>query len=174
MTAVKSGLMIIDQHRAHVRILYEEYLAKTATHSWAAQRLLFPEMVTLSAADSVALRGMLPLLETMGFDVSDLGGGSFAINGIPSEMDGVGGERLLRDFVQQTIEGTTEAMQAQSELLALTMARAAAIPYGQVLTNDEMDMVVNRLFTCRDVNRTPDGRVIQTVLQQQEIEQKMA
>lgn len=174
MTAVKSGLMIIDQYRAHVRILYEDFLNKTASHTWAAQRLLFPEMLTLAPAEAVALRALLPTLETMGFDVSDLGGGSFAVNGIPTEMDGVGGERLLRDFVQQALEETHEASQAQSERLALTMARAAAIPYGQVLTNDEMDMVVNRLFGCRDVNRTPDGHPIQRILQQKEIEQMLA
>ena len=174
MTAVKSGLMIIDQHRAHVRILFEEFLAKTAAHTWAAQRLLFPEMLTLTTAESVALHDLLPGLETMGFDVSDLGGGSFAINGIPTEMDGVGGERLLRDFIHQTLQETNEAEQALGERLALTMARAAAIPYGQVLTNEEMDTVVNRLFGCRDVNRTPDGRLIQRILPQREIEQMLA
>ncbi|MBR5688372.1 MAG: DNA mismatch repair endonuclease MutL [Prevotella sp.] len=174
MTAVKSGLMIIDQHRAHMRILYEEYLSKTDAHAWAAQRLLFPEMVTLGASEAVVLRALLPTLETMGFDVADLGGGSFAVNAIPSEMDGVGGEHLLREFVQHAVDETEGGAAAQRERLALTMARTAAIPYGQVLTNEEMDMVVNRLFTCRDVNHTPDGKAIQCILKQQEIEQMLA
>lgn len=174
MTAVKSGLMIIDQHRAHMRILYEEYLSKTDAHAWAAQRLLFPEMITLEAAEAVTLRSLLPTLETMGFDVSDLGGGSFAVNAIPSEMDGIGGEHLLREFVQHAVDETEGGAAAQRERLALTMARAASIPYGQVLTNEEMDMVINRLFTCRDVNHTPDGKIIQYILKQQEIEQILA
>ena len=173
MTAVKSGLMVIDQHRAHVRILFEEYLAKTTAHTWAAQRLLFPEMITLTPAEAVALQSLMPTLETMGFDVADLGGGSFAVNAIPSEMDGVGGERLLREFVEHAMDETEGGAAAQNERLALTMARAAAIPYGQVLTNEEMDMVVNRLFTCRDVNHTPDGKMVQCILKQQEIEQML-
>lgn len=173
MTAVKSGLMVIDQHRAHVRILFEEYLAKTAAHTWTAQRLLFPEMITLSPAEAMSLHSLMPTLETMGFDVADLGGGSFAVNAIPSEMDGVGGERLLREFVDHAMDETEGGAAAQNERLALTMARAAAIPYGQVLTNEEMDMVVNRLFTCRDVNHTPDGKTVQSILKQQEIEQML-
>ena len=75
MTAVKSGLMIIDQHRAHLRILFEEYQEKMRNHRWRSQGMLFPEIIKLSLADGEVMRQILPDLADLGFSLNDLGGG---------------------------------------------------------------------------------------------------
>lgn len=170
MTAVKSGLMIIDQHRAHIRILYEQYLRQTNERTWHSQRVLFPEAVQFSPSERVMLEKILPQLREAGFDLSDLGGGSYAINAIPAGLDGVNATRLACDIVSTAIEKSVSAIEEIHRILALSLARNAAIPYGQVLGNEEMEAIVNGLFQCSNVNYTPDGKNILCILKQEEID----
>ena len=169
MTAVKSGLMIIDQHRASVRILYERYLAQSAGRSLLSQSVLFPEAVQFAPSELPLLRDSLPCLAKMGFELSDLGGGSFAVNAIPSGVDG-DPVSLLRSIIADIAEQTKAPLTTHHERVALSLARVAAVPYGQVLTNDEMDSIANQLFACSNVNYTPDGRAILCILPQSDIE----
>ena len=169
MTAVKSGLMIIDQHRASVRILFEKYLAHTAEHTMVPQSVLFPEVVTFSSAEAAILSESLPLLMQMGFELSDLGGGSYAVNAIPAGVDG-DPVSLVRSIVAEVAEDTVSPLTTQRERLALSLARATAVPYGQVLSNDEMEAVTNQLFACSNINFTPDGRPVLAILPQADID----
>ena len=169
MTAVKSGLMIIDQHRASVRILYERYLAQTTDRAVLSQRVLFPEAVQFAPSELPLLRDSLPHLTKMGFELSDLGGGSFAVNAIPSDVEG-NPVSLLRSIMADIAEGTKAPLASHRERIALSLARVAAVPYGQVLSNDEMDSITNQLFACSNVNYTPDGRAILCILPQSDIE----
>ncbi len=170
MTAVKSGLMIIDQHRAHVRILYEQYLRQCQERTWHSQRVLFPEVVTFTPSECVMLEKILPQLRETGFDLSDLGGGSYAVNAIPAGMEGINATRLASDIVTTAIEKSASVSEEIYRTLALSLARNAAIPYGQVLGNDEMEAIVNGLFQCTNVNYSPDGKNILCILKQDEIE----
>ena len=169
MTAVKSGLMIIDQHRASVRIMYERYLSQKAARSAVPQRVLFPEVLQLAPAEAAVLQHLQDDLVGMGFDVADLGGGSFVVNAIPSGVDG-DPLTLVRNIVAEAAEHDGTPMATVADTLALTLARNTAIPYGQVLTNDEMEAVVNQLFSCSNVNYTPDGRSVLNILPQHDIE----
>ena len=171
MTAVKSGLMIIDQHRAHVRVLYEQYLAQLAAHENHSQKVLFPEVVQFPASDDVILNKLLPQVKAFGFELEDLGRGSYAVNAIPAGLDGLNPVSLIRDMVEAAKESGVSAIDEINKSLALSMARAAAIPVGQVLGNDEMEGLVNNLFGCSNVNYTPDGKNVLCILQQREIEQ---
>lgn len=170
MTAVKSGLMIIDQHRAHVRILYEQYMRDLGSHHEASQKVLFPEVVQFPASEQVVLQKILPDMERMGFELSDLGNCSYAVNGIPSGLDGLNPVRLVSDMIGAAVERGTTAEADIRKALALSLARNAAIPYGQVLSNDEMENLVNELFACGNVNYAPDGNRILSILKQEEIE----
>ena len=170
MTAVKSGLMIIDQHRADVRIRYEQYLAQLQTREADTQQVLFPEVIQFSPAEQVVLEKVLPRLSAIGFDLTDLGQGSFAVNGIPAGIEGMNYVQLLHDMVDEAVHQGEVSNDALGQALALTMARHAAIPQGQVLNNDEMENIVNELFACSNVNYTPDGRSILCILPQHEIE----
>jgi len=182
MTAVKSGLMIIDQHRADLRIRYEGYLAQLSQHNASTQRLLFPEVIQFSPSELAVMQPALPLLQQMGFDLTDLGGGSYAIAGVPAGLDGLDPVSLVRDLVadastlNESLDQNSLASQEITTLntqLALSLARAAAIPQGQVLQNEEMESIVNRLFACQNVNYTPDGKAILCILPQTDIEQML-
>ena len=170
MTAVKSGLMIIDQHRADIRILYDRYMEQMTSHSASTQKLLFPEVIQLAPSDAVLLEKLLPELANLGFDLSDLGGHSFAINGVPAGIDGLDPVALLRQMVEDSGTLPTQVSSLHSQL-ALSLARHAAIPYGQLLSNAEIENVVNQLFSCSNVNYTPDGKAILCILPQTDIEQ---
>jgi DNA mismatch repair protein MutL len=172
MTAVKSGLMIIDQYRADVRILYDRYMEQMSSHSANTQKLLFPEVVQFAPSDAVLLEKLLPELANLGFDLSDLGGHSFAVNGVPTGIDGLDPVRLLQELVGDTSTLTTQVASLNSQL-ALSLARHAAIPYGQLLNNEEIENIINQLFSCSNVNYTPDGKAILCILPQSDIEQLM-
>ena len=170
MTAVKSGLMVIDQHRADVRIRYEQYMAQLQTRTADTQQVLFPEVVQFPPSQSVLLEKVLPRLSAIGFDLTDLGQGSYAVNGIPSGIEGVDYVQLLHHMLDDAIHHDGDAVEELNSALALSMARHAAIPQGQVLNNDEMENLVNELFACSNVNYTPDGRPILGILPQHDIE----
>jgi DNA mismatch repair protein mutL len=170
MTAVKSGLMIINQHRAHVRILYEAYLRQLSEHKVHSQKVLFPEMVQFSVSDSVILDHILPEMTEMGFQLDNLGGGSYAVNGVPAGIEGLNAVTLITDMVAAAIESGTHVKEEIDHVLALSLARNAAIPQGQVLSNSEMESIVNELFACSNVNYTPSGTPIIAIMQQHDIE----
>lgn len=171
MTAVKSGLMIIDQHRADIRIRYERNLTLIGQKQAGTQRVLFPEVIQLSASDNVMMQQFFPDMTAMGFDLSDLGGGNYAINGVPAGSEGLDPVALVRHILTDSAEqgrGVNSELQSK---LALSLARHTAIDYGQVLSNEEMEHIVNELFACKNVNYTPDGKAILCILPQHDIEQ---
>lgn len=170
MTAVKSGLMIIDQHRAHVRVLYERYLEQIQQQTSHSQKVLFPEVLQFPVSDAVILEKLLPEMSKMGFELDNLGGGSYAVNAIPTGLDGINPLHLVQDMVFSAKEKGVKALDEVHQSLALTLARNAAIPQGQVLSNEEMETLVNDLFACSNVNYTPDGKNVLCILKQQEIE----
>ncbi len=170
MTAVKSGLMIVDQCRAHVRILYEKYLDQIKKKNGSSQQMLFPEIIQFSTTESVVLKKMFPELESLGFELTPLGGNSYSINGIPAGLDGVDIIKLLKNMTDEFSEQSASIGDGINSSIALQLARSAAIPYGQVLSNEEMENIINNLFMCSNVNYTPDGKPIICILKQQDIE----
>ena len=173
MTAVKSGLMIIDQHRADVRIRYEQYLKQLKNRNAHIQQVLFPDIVQFPASYAVILDKILPELENMGFELTAMGQFSYSVNGVPNGLEGLDSKALLTDMVSEAVENGSPSIDSIQQSLALTMARAAAIPVGQILSNIEMEAIVNKLFACSNVNYTPDGKAVLCILPQREIEQLM-
>lgn len=170
MTAVKSGLMIIDQHRAHVRILYERYLSQINGKGGKSQQMLFPEMVQFSPSETVMLDKIGSEIAGIGFELTPLGGGSYSINGVPAGLEGIDYVKLLKNIVDDFIDTGTGPADSIKSALALHLAKSAAIPYGQVLDNAEMENVVNQLFTCSNVNYSPDGKPVIGILNQHDID----
>jgi DNA mismatch repair protein MutL len=170
MTSVKSGLMIIDQHRAHVRILYDTYLQQFDSGFKSSQRMLFPEAVQFTVSEMTVVEKIMPDLQTIGFELTDLGGNSFAVNSVPGGIEGVNYITLLHDIVSSAVEKGTADNTEVHRSVALTLARSAAIPQGQILSNEEMENIVDQLFACQNANYTPDGKNILCILPQQDIE----
>lgn len=170
LTSVKSGLMIIDQQRAHIRILYEQYLRQIEQRKGVSQRMLFPDMVQFSPAEIPVLEAIMEDLTALGFDLSPLGGGSYAINGIPEGIEGLSPETLVTNMVQTALEKGCKVREEVHGFLALSLAKAAAIVPGQVLTDEEMDNLVDGLFAVATPNYTPDGKTVLSVLKEEDLE----
>ncbi len=174
MTAVKSGLMIIDQNRAHTRILYEQYMEKMRERRADSQKILFPEVVHLSPADDAVLRKIMPEMEAAGFELTDLGAGSYSVNSVPAGLEGLSYTDLVQQLVESAAECSCNVVDEVNHSLALGLARSAAVPYGEVLDNAAMENIVNGLFACSNFNYTPDGKKILSILKQTEIEHLLA
>ena len=170
LTSVKSGLMIIEQTRAHVRVLYERYLSRIEKHQGYSQGVLFSEVVQFPPSEAVILEGITDDLASIGFDLSNLGGGSYAINGVPADIEGVDPSALLHELVNSAKEKEGSVKEEIHRSLALVMAKASAIVSGQVLSMEEMNGLVDDLFSCPTPNYTPDGKTVLAVITGDEID----
>ena len=170
LTSVKSGLMVIDQQRAHIRILYDRYLTQIASRQGASQGMLFPDIVQFSASEIPVLESIMEDLSYLGFELTDLGGGSYAINGVPAGIEGLRPTELVQNMVHTALEKGCKVKEEVQSMLALSLAKAASIVTGQVLSNEEMNNLVDSLLTSSSPNYTPDGKTALVVLKEDEIE----
>lgn len=173
LTSVKSGLMIIDQHRAHVRILFDKYLEQIKNKKGISQRVLFPEVLDLSASEAAALPSIIEDMEALGFELSDLGSNSFAIQAVPSEIENADSALLIRSMICKRMETGSDVKSEIQESIALSLANLTAIPYGRTLTPEEMLLIVSELFASPSPTYTPDGLTVVSVISESEIEKKM-
>ena len=174
LTSVKSGLMLIDQHRAHVRVLFDRYMEQIRTRKGVSQGVLFPEVVELTPAETVVLDALADDLAAVGFDLSPLGGGSYAINRVPAGIEGLSPVDLIKNMVHTAQEKGADVREEVQSILALTLARSAAIVYGQVLSEEEMANLVDSLFASPTPGYTPDGRTVLVTVKEEEIEKRFA
>ena len=170
LTSVKSGLMIIDQKRAHVRVLFDRYINQIKNQKGSAQGVLFPEIFQLTPAESVMLESIWNDLVAVGFDLACLGNGSYSINGIPSGTEGLSHVELIRNMVCTAIEKGRDVKEDVHSIIALSLAKSSSVVLGQVLSGNEMNELVNSLFACDVPNYTPDGKKILTVITMEEVE----
>ncbi|MBQ5663390.1 MAG: DNA mismatch repair endonuclease MutL [Bacteroidaceae bacterium] len=171
---VKSGLMWVHQRRAHIRVLYDAYRKQLDERKGNIQRVLFPERVDLSVNEGVALENIMEQLSYLGFELSSLGGSSYAIQGVPAGIDGLNPVTLLMDILHSVMDATSEVGEKMLDTLALTMAKQVAVVVGQVLTNEEMNTLISNLFKCTVHGRTPDGKTIIHVQSDSEISRNFA
>ncbi len=169
LTNVKSGLMIVDQYRAHVRILFDRYMSCIKAKQGVSQRTLFPEIIQLTTAQVAILQNIMADLQFLGFDLSDMGNNAYSVNGIPSGIEGVNIETLIWNMLETATEKGRDVKADIHERLALSLAEAAAIPYGQVLSSLEMEQLVGDLLASVMPNYTPDGKTVISILSNDEI-----
>ena len=174
LTSVKSGLMIIDQHRAHVRILFDRYLDQMARRQGASQGVLFPEILQLPASEAALLDDLQEEFSAVGFELTPLGGGSYAINGVPADSAGLQPAELVQEMLHTAMEKGKDVKEDVQTRLALCLAKAAAIPYGQALTEAEMQSLTGSLLSSPTPSFTPDGLPTLTTLSEEEIGQRLA
>ena len=170
LTSVKSGLMVIDQQRAHIRVLYDRYLEQISSRQGASQGMLFPDIVQFSASEIPVLQEIMEDLSFLGFELTDLGGGSYAINGVPAGIEGLQPVKLVQDMLQTAIEKGCKVKEEVQSILALSLAKATAIVPGQVLSAEEMNHLVDDFLTSTSSNYTPDGKVALAVIKEDELE----
>ncbi len=173
ITPLKSGLVIIDQHRAHVRILYEKYLGDINRCCSASQKLLFPEIVEFTATETSLLSSLKDEIRYLGFDLAYMGGNSYAIHAVPADISGGNPVELVKSVVAAAIESGAGTAEKQSEKMALSLAKATAIRSGKTLTTEEMDVLVASLFAIEANGITPEGLPVLTILTDEELSKRM-
>ena len=172
ITSLKSGLLIIDQHRAHVRVLFDQYLTNIRNQQGVSQQLLFPEIVTFTPAEATLVPSLLEDLRYIGFDLSNLGNNSYAINGLPSGVENLDPVALVKDAVSRAIDTGCQVHEEICDALALSLAKAVAIRPGQSLSSEEMDNLIASLFSSSSSSYTPDGKVILSKLTDDELDKR--
>ncbi len=159
------GLMAVNQHRAHVRVLFDQNMQCINSGNRPSQKELFPIVVQFEKDDCIVLEDLMDDISSLGFDLSNLGGGSYSVNGIPEGLEGIDISALLHDMIVSAKEKTNDIRRDAQEALALTMAENAAIVYGQVLSVVEMERLLQDLFATKTPARTPDGKLIYTIIE---------
>lgn len=155
----ETGLMVIDQHRAHERILYDRMRAMMDLSAVESQRLLFPEVVAMGAEDICVITELAEELRAAGMDVEvDNEGGKVSIASIPAMMDTSSARALLESLAYDCRSGEVDVRGDVREFIAREMSRHSALPYGRELTGEEMADIYTRLMTSGDRQKTPDGR----------------
>lgn len=170
VTAYSQNVLIVDQQRAHERIVYEHYMNSKKENGISSQQLLFPEQIELSANDFSLMKGLLEEFKLLGFDLEIFGKNSIVVNGTPSDM---------QDFnVVQTIEGiietyklnTIDARLEKRDNLCRAIAKNTGIKYGKVLETEEMKLLLNHLMQCENPLYTANGKVVMMDVEYNEIE----
>ncbi|MBN4080894.1 DNA mismatch repair endonuclease MutL [Caldithrix abyssi] len=171
VSPISSGLVIIDQHVAHERVLFEEAMAAFDANPMAAQILLFPEVMAFSPDDYSTLLDVLPYLEKMGFRMKEFGENTVRIEAIPSEMAWGNEKNIIREMLDNYLE-TQKKYASFQEALAASFACKAAVKAGDALTAEEMRELVNRLFGTKHPYYCPHGRPIIVQLSMDELDRR--
>ena len=166
------GLTIVDQHRASQRVLFERYKRALEQHDAHTQKVLFPEMVQFPMSYSEQLPSILDELQHLGFDITDLGGGSYSITGIPAGLGGMDATKLVSELVTEIIDKDTKASEEVHTILAMGLAKRAATPVGEIMSPEDIESLIRQLFECSVHKYTPDGKIIIAEITDEELTKK--
>jgi DNA mismatch repair protein MutL len=167
--SLKSGLTLINQRRAHIRVLFDEFMDRIRQKQGVSQGLLFPEIISFTPGEATVLPFLLDDLAYIGFDLGDLGNNSYSINGVPAGLENLDAIETLQEMAGKVIETGCEIREEITEALALALAKRAAIPPDKFLPDEEAGSLVAKLFATSMPNYTPDGKPIISVLSDEEI-----
>lgn len=158
LTQLKSGFLIIDQQRAHERILFEEFSKNLEEGKGSTQQLLFPETVDFTNADTELMNEIIAEIKTLGFELDKVGRNSFVISGMPAELKEQNIKKTLENLLEQFKLNESELKLKRRENLALSMSRSASIKAGKKLGEEEMKALVDQLFACEMPYSLPNGK----------------
>jgi DNA mismatch repair protein MutL len=172
LTPVKSGLMMIDQRRAHERILYEKYIRSFAMNYPVAQRTLFPVTIDLDQSDYIILKEIIEDLHTIGFDIRDFGASTIVIAGYPAHNHEENPKELLELFLEYFKSTEGDIKISVRDKIARSMALAGAVGYGESLSQPVMQELIDNLFACEAPGYSPSGKPVVVIMGIDEIEKK--
>lgn len=162
---------MIDQRRAHIRILFDQFMKEIGEKKGFSQQLLFPEVLQLMPDDYLFFEQIKAELRYVGFEFEADKTYQYQIKGIPAQLKSSSGVLpLLSDMLERVKQATGDALSVIHEQIALSLAETAAIQTGQTMTKEEMSDLVDQLFACPTHNHTPDGKLIMTIWTQEEIQ----
>ncbi|MBI4648832.1 MAG: DNA mismatch repair endonuclease MutL [Bacteroidia bacterium] len=172
MTPVKSGLMLIDQKRAHERILFENYLITLNNRIKIVQKSLYPVIMELVPADFELLNELIPEIQLLGFDIEIFGKNAIVINGSPSELGDTNPVEIIEHFLEIYKNEQNSIGDEINEKIACSLAIASSVNYGKKMTEEEMRNLIDRLFACTTPSYSPDGKPVITILTNEELEKR--
>ena len=158
LTHLKTGCLIVDQQRAHERILFEEFLVSLENGKGNVQQLLFPETLEFSNTDAELLKEIAPEIKSLGFNFDQMGKSTFVVSGLPAELKSTDTKGTLENLLEQFKINKSELKLETRENLAISMARSASIKVGQQLSIEEMSSLIDQLFACEMPHSLPNGK----------------
>lgn len=170
LTQVSGGILIVDQHRAEVRILFEEYMKRFDSTASYTQKMLFPEVVQFPMSYASMLEPVLEEMCCLGFEITNIGGGSYSITGVPAGLIEKDAMNLVSELVSAAVEYGSDVKEEINALLSLELAQRTAKPYGEVLTQEKMEELMQRLFACENYRYALFGKTIMAVVPTTDIE----
>lgn len=173
VTAVKSGLLVVDQHLAHERILFEKFLKEMELTVEASQQELFPQHISLNINDASILKEIKPELEKVGFRLEMLNQTTFIINGTPSDSKGSDAVSLIEKILEGYKTNMADCQLDKKVNLARSMAAQMAVKPGKTMTPAEMQSLIDRLFGCAVAEVSPSGKKIYMIINAEEIKTRL-
>ncbi|CAM4188191.1 DNA mismatch repair endonuclease MutL [Gillisia hiemivivida] len=172
ISTLKNGMLVIDQHRAHTRILYEELLKSITVSAAVSQQLLFPLVLQFNQQETELLKGIKDSLEQTGFIFSEITSNSAEIIGIPTSISESEVEMLLEQLLVDFQNEVPENNFSHTDLLAKSLAKSMAVKSGNLLNFTEQQHIVNGLFACKEPSLTPFNKPVFITLPVEELEKK--
>ncbi|PWH83309.1 DNA mismatch repair endonuclease MutL [Algibacter marinivivus] len=172
VSTIKSGMLVIDQHRAHQRVLYEDFLKNLTIKEAASQQLLFPLQLHFSPQDIAIINQLKDDLEHTGFVFSSVNEESVDITGVPVGVPESEVSIILEQLISDVENEVPDSHFSASDLLAKSMAKSLAIKTGQSLQKDEQEHLVNKLFACKEPNVSPTNRTTFVTMSVDELDKK--
>ena len=173
ITSVKSGMLIIDQKRAHERILYEKFLKLLETRKGVSQRTLFPVILEPSPTERAVLLEIITDLNNIGFEIVLIGKDKFELRAVPGDLTDIEPKNLIDEVVYKISEIQTSAKIVINEKIALALAKTSSLKISKLLSEIEMQEIFQKLMLCSNQNYTAEGKKIIEVIKIEEIEQKL-
>lgn len=173
ITPSREGLLVVDRYRAHLRVLYERFAAMSGGNLGDTQRVIFPEVLTLTASQNAIFLSLTEEVASLGFDLCFIGDNSWSINGVPSALSQGNPVDALLGIIENVTETGRDTGEELHKAASLSMARSAAIRPGQPLSAVECERLLSDLFSLRDPRYTPDGNPVMFTLSTDEIARRL-
>ena len=172
LTQTSSGLLIINQQRAHQQILFEQFIFELNRNTAETQKLMFPKTIELNNSDFELIREVLNEIKNIGFDIEVFGKNTLAINGLPIGVEEANCEKIIEEFIEQIKNNANEISANNKNALAMSLARSSSIKNGRKLSSEEMNTLVDQLFACETPYLSPNGKPIIIKVNEEELDQR--
>ena len=172
LTQTGSGLLIINQQRAHQQILFEQFIFELNRNTAETQKLMFPKTIELKNSDFELILEMLNEIKHIGFDIEVFGKNTLAINGLPIGVEETNCEKIIEEFIEQIKNNANEISVNNRNKLAMSLAKSSAIKNGRKLSAEEMNAIVDQLFACETPYHSPNGKPIIIKINEEELDQR--
>ncbi len=164
----EKGMLIIDQYRAHVCVLYHQFLLNLTDMPAKSQSLLFPEVIELTPDETILMYNMLPELRDVGFMIEQTNKNEFTIQGIPYVLDASQIENTIKNMLSSWEQKPFSVRDSQ-QIIALSLAQKVAVERNRILSREEKEEILQMLFNLEENQRTPDGKKVMILLDEQSL-----